>query len=301
MFHIPRDVAEIKPSAHCFYFDKITIWVKRPIDPATEAWLRKHCGSIDVRNRPARFGRGYRQRIELKQPSRKTLQWIASRKDALINQVEITVDFIFGSLSDLIMAFEFLHRHLVRRRHGKRQEIRLYRTGPDGRHVRVYEIEIARSRYDAGRWRPNLIMLYRELHCRVSGELNSLHLEWRASGARAVRALGIKTGQDLVDFDHRDFWDKRLLRYEVNFERLGRLIRSRGTGRRTRAATTGRVNRPEDRSERKIEDFLMRTYGTVQELVDAWKSKIRIHRALVPVSNQNWFVEQPPGVHSGGN
>jgi hypothetical protein len=72
------------------------------------------------------------------------------------------------------------------------------------------------TRYDADRAAQNGIVFYKEDHSRITGEEYCLHLEWRLNRLRAVRAAGIETGQDLLKFDHRAFWQKRLRLYEVD-------------------------------------------------------------------------------------
>jgi hypothetical protein len=65
----------------------------------------------------------------------------------------------------------------------------------------------------------------------VTGELWCLHLEWRLRSLKAVRAAGIESGEDLIGFNHREFWQKRLLLFDVDRQRLGRLIRNSYTGK----------------------------------------------------------------------
>ena len=75
-----------KPIEICAYFDKIQFWVCKPLDSRALALLKRACGQggMHRENRPARFGGGYRQRIELRQPTKKALQWLAKRNDAFI-------------------------------------------------------------------------------------------------------------------------------------------------------------------------------------------------------------------------
>jgi hypothetical protein len=99
-----------------------------PLDRITLAVLKKECGrgGIHIENRPARFNnrhRQYRQRIELRQPTKKALQWLVARDDVLINRAEIAFDLVFKYRADADEAWEFLHQHLIRRWHGKRQKI----------------------------------------------------------------------------------------------------------------------------------------------------------------------------------
>ncbi len=109
--------------------------------------------------------------------------------------MEVACDLIFPDCVELDDAFEFLHHHMVRRWHGKRQKIRRFEDG---------------ARYDAGRWAPNGIVMYREPFSRATGEADCLHLEWRLNGLDAVRGAGIKRPQELLNFNHRAFWEPRL-------------------------------------------------------------------------------------------
>jgi hypothetical protein len=279
-----RSVPKIKPTGIYAYFDKIQFWVRSPLDRRTLAHLGRQCGrgGIHVDNRSARFSAQYRQRIELRQPTAKALRWLARRDDALINRAEITVDYVFNNWADRDDAWAFLHRHLVRRWHGKKQEIRVYpaggissdKGGPGG------------SRYDAGGSAPNKLVLYRESHTRVTGEVACLHLEWRAKGLKAVRAAGIKSGRDLLKFDHRQFWKKRLLLYSVEPERLGRLIRNRASGGRSRRSEIKQTNRFRVNIDRRTGEVHVRARDTVQELIDQIGASSRVRRALVPISGE---------------
>jgi hypothetical protein len=249
-----------------------------------------------VENRPSRFGQGYRQRLELRQPLQTALQWVAERDDALVNRVEITLDYIFDSWSDRDQAQEFLHFHLIRRWRSKRQQVRLYRTSKQldsrGRRTaeRVYEIEDARTRYDSGRWSRNGITVYVENHSRVTGELFCLHLEWRANGLRAVQSAGIKSASDLLEFDHHEFWKKRLLLVDVDSERFGRIVRNRRAGSKSRSPAfktcwPGRqVN-----IDRHWGSRFVRSVGSLQELLDTYRTEARLERALRPISNSAWL------------
>jgi hypothetical protein len=86
-----RSDALLAPIAVHAYFDKNQVWLRRPADPTALEFLRTQCGKggLYVDNRPASFGQGYKQRLELRQPSPVALQCLAERDDVLINRVEI--------------------------------------------------------------------------------------------------------------------------------------------------------------------------------------------------------------------
>jgi hypothetical protein len=289
------------PTAVYPHFDKVQVWLKPPANPNDLEFLRKHCGrgGLYVDNRPAPFGKGYRQRLEFKQPSHAALRWLAQRDDVLVNRVEISLDYIFDSWNDRDEAQEFLHFHRIRRWHSKKQQIWLCRTSKDGNgkgrfnSERVYEIEEATTRYDSGRRSRNGTTAYLENHSRVTGELFCLHLEWRANGLRAVQAAGIKSASDLLDFDHHEFWKKRLILVDVDTERLGRLFRDRA--KRSKSRTTAFKS---DRGilinmDRRWGHAIKNGVGSLQELLDTHRTDVRVERALRPISNSAWL---PPSV-----
>jgi hypothetical protein len=274
------------------YFDKIQFWVCEPLDLNTLALLKRSCGpgGVHIDSRPARFNnrhRQYRQRIELRQPSQRALRWLARRNDALINRAEITLDLVFKYRADVEEALDFLHQHLVRRWHGKNQEIRVFRSLPCGDDVGSLE-----SRYDAGRWASNALVLYRENHSRVTGELNCVHIEWRVKGLRATRAAGIESGQDLLEFDHRAFWQEQLLLYTVDRLRLDRYLRNHLTDERRTTPGIRQLGRYRYNAEGKIGEACARSCETVQELIHKFKSSFRIHRALIRMPNVSLLPEQ---------
>jgi hypothetical protein len=270
------------------YFDKIQFWVPKPLDQRTIVWLRGQCGEggLFVADGPAPFGRGFCQRVELRQPSEKALLWLAQRNNALINRVEITLDLSFKYRADVGEARDFFHQHLVRRWRRKSQEVRVFRSPPRDDHPGTGE-----TRYDAGGRAPNRLVIYAEDHTRATGELNCLHVEWRLNGLRAVRAAGIEAGQDVPKFDHRAFWQKRLLLYRVDRPRLGRLYRNRVTGRRRRTPEISSLGRYAYDIESRTGEVCARLCETVQELIDKFKPSFRIHRALIRIPNESLLPE----------
>jgi hypothetical protein len=144
---------------------------------------------------------------------------------------------------------------------------------------------------DAGRRAPNLLVVYGEDHTRITGELNCLHVECRVNGVKPVRAAGIESGQDLPDFDHRAFWQTRLLFYKVDRSRLGRLVRNMVTGKRRRTPEIHELGRFAFDIEAKTGEGWVRSFETVQELIDEMKPLVRVHRALIVMPNESLLPE----------
>lgn len=204
MENMLRVALPAKPVSIYPYYDKVQVWLKRPASREVVKELRGQCGHLYSDNHRARFDATYQQRLEFKQPTERALRWIAKREDALINRVEVALDFIFDTPAERDDTFEFLHRHLVRRWHGKTQKIKLVRSGAKsgkgkkGLPELVDEIEMGETRYDAGR-APNKIVFYRNQYSRITGELNCLHLEWHLNGVRPVSSAEIGSGEDLAE------------------------------------------------------------------------------------------------------
>jgi hypothetical protein len=269
----------VKPPLATYYFvDKIQVWMKQPADTTTLARLRKLCGSmLDPLNQPAGFDRHYRQRLTFLQPQRELLRWLAARDGVLVNMVELAIEYVYGHWHDRDNAFEYLHRYLIRRWHGRRQLVRISRTSRREQHPT--HGQLPGTRYDGPRTAANRTVLYRAEHSRVTGELDALHLEWRLGRLKAVRQAGIRSAADLLTFNHRQFWQRRFVLVDIDPERLGRLIRNRadGTCDREALASDGTIGRR-----------WLRAKETIQEIIDALRPCVRISRALVTLPITNW-------------
>jgi len=273
------------------YFDNLQVWLRRPIDRAKLKILRRQCRHLRVRNKPTRFLGGYSQRLKFKGPGIGVLRWLASRDDALVNRIEISLDYVFDNWVDRTEAFEFMHHHFVRLWHGRRQQIRIRRASERYKGwERVREIELGQTRYDTARRAPNCVGFCKEKHCRVTGELNNLHVEWRANGLKAVRATGIHRTADLLTFDHYEFWRRRLLLYKVDSERLGRMIRNKakGTKRTKPEKTTSRRVMPFN-DDLRVGETIRIAYETAQQVAARFAPDLRVRRALTRIPNDAWL------------
>jgi hypothetical protein len=118
-----------------------------------------------------------------------------------VNRLEVSLDWTFENERERDAAQEFIRRHHVKRWHGQQQ-------------VTVHK----GTRYSARRQvraAPNMLVVYADLPCRVSGEVNCVHLEWRLSGARTLQRAGLSTVGELLQLDHYQFWKEMLLRNQV--------------------------------------------------------------------------------------
>jgi len=125
--------AAVKPRSIYAYFDKVQIWLRTPADSATIAKWRNECGrgGLYAENRLPGFPGDYHQRVELRQPSDRLLRWIAQIDHALVNRVEVAVDYVFVNWAEVADARDYLHQHVVRRWNGKKQKVKIGRTGKE--------------------------------------------------------------------------------------------------------------------------------------------------------------------------
>jgi hypothetical protein len=253
------------PTGVSAYFDLVQVWLRCALSATVIAQLRGWCGSIFYSGEyglPARFDSGLRYRLELKQPSDAALNWLAQQSGALINRIELALDLNFQCLADRDDVGDLFHRCLVRPWHGSKQKVRIFVPGSQGGLVEATE-KLTNTRYDAGRWSANQIALYKQNHCRTTGELNCLHLEWRLNRLKALRSAGIASGCDLMTFSHRDFWKKRLRLYDVDCKQLGRLIRNADNGTRRRTCEIKQSGRYSVNLDGRTGEVFARSFFTV--------------------------------------
>jgi hypothetical protein len=208
------------------------------------------------------------------------LRWLVAQKDALINRIEVTIDYHFANGQDRDGTFAFFHRHLIRPYHGRKQEIVLLRS--EGREP-CSDIDNVETRYDASRRARNRIAFYKQDVCRITGEVVPLlHLEWRANGKRTLGRLGIYSVADLESFNHGRFWAEHLRLVDLSPARLGRLIRNRNRGTRSHFNT--------DDDKRNGHCILKyECGGSIQELLDKYGRQYPIRRVLTRIPNDAWL------------
>ena len=107
---------------------------------------------------------------------------------------------------------------------------------------------------------------------------------------RPVQAAGIKSASDLLEFDHHAFWKKRLLLVDIDPERLGRLFRNSASGLKSRSPVfktdwAGRQTNVDQYRGAQI----LKSVGSLQELLDTYRREFRIDRILEPISNSAWL------------
>lgn len=276
MESLAKDIGRIKPVSTWAYIDSLQVRLKQPVSAATCEQLRKHCGHVYLEYNPARFDFTYRWRLDVKQPAEQAFEWIATRADALINRADFAIDWCLHSSDEQAELQQLIETHKARRWHSEKHGVRYY----PGK---------AQTVYDAPRWAKTVLAIYRDPVSRISGELFTYRIEWRSSGVRALRTCGITTPQDLLNFDHRKFWQRRLVLFTVEKEKLGRYVANRTKrGKRRTAEMSKGVNLDKRRGH-----VLLSSVRCMQELIDRYRRPFRIVRPLQRIDVTNLLPDSP--------
>lgn len=277
------DVEIARPIAAYLYYDKLTIWLLVALTVAELRQLRRLLrgtkAKVRIKNKPHRFLPQYRQRIQLYQPNRAALQFLAGRAQR-ITQAELSLDQIHINDDNNSRAFDYMHVHFVKDRHGKQ----------------VVKLVKGKTRYTGSRNAPNLLVVYSDLHCRITGEIPCLHLDWRVNRTRYLQRIGIGTIGDLLAYDHQRFWQQRLKLYEADLEKVGRAYWNwyRGEHRRQPRLSQwyGHGNhRMQFNYDLMMGRKLLRFANyTIQGLVDNHQRFFNVRAALTPVLITNLYL-----------
>lgn len=201
----------IKPAASYDYRDRIRFWLKTPLSEAEENRLRALCDHLDPRNKRARFDHRYIQLVTVTRPSDAFLTLLKDRDDLLLNYVEFSRDFIFQTEQECEAAFAFAIEHyIVKNRHGQR--------------TRLYIGKKSTSAYSGPRAATQILAIYADKPCRITGELYCLHFDWRISRVQTLRRLGINGISDLLTFNQTAFLNERLMFGCLDAEHIGRAL-----------------------------------------------------------------------------
>ena len=131
-----------------------------------------------------------------------------------------------------------------------------------------------------------MLVVYADLPCRrVTEETPCVHLEWRLNGSRALQRAGLGTVGQLLQLDHRQFWQERLLLRTVKQQALGHQYNRHVLGR-------GRRGRPwiefygpitYDFDGRAGYVLMRRAGGSTQSVVDLCGKQFDVSRCLSPL------------------
>jgi hypothetical protein len=275
--------ARSNPAGIYAYFDAVTVrfrqpprvpdWLKAALQPAFDPISGRVKQRAHLTNEPLRYKPLYPFRLQLRQPIREEeLRWIEEH-DVLITKLECALDWTFNSYHDLANAKDIVDEHWIKKWHRG--------------HLR----EKGSSRYWARKSAANIPVRYDDRACRITGEENCLHIEWRLCGAKAVKRV-FASVQELIEVDWYEFWEPRLLLYAVDVNELGRLYSNQNGSRRRKDSDEdarvgyilARIAKPKQRKyrmpyrKRKEADVIGMT---TQRVIDAYGRMFRSKSWLV--------------------
>jgi hypothetical protein len=186
--------------------DRLHIWVDRD-ELALPESLAEDGTVVELHPHPMKFNALWKLQLQLRQPSRRALHAVnnALGNDvrAILNYVEIVLDVLCDSKKQAC-ALQRAFIASVKMKH--QQQTLVIHKGT------AYIGRLAKSDRKPG----HVLCVYSDrpsklnLAKRRRAHSACLHIEWRATGARALEMLGIVTTRDLLDFDHRAFWAERI-------------------------------------------------------------------------------------------
>jgi hypothetical protein len=260
----------VQPAAIEAYFDKVQVWLLEPLSNGELGALRAECdGKVHLKKKRARFrrwGAEYEHFLVLRQPSRKALEVLAGRKGLIINSLECALDWTFAEEEQKEIA-----ANIVSQLHFKK-----YHRGQGVRFVGA-------TRYSGPRGAPTIFVLYDDMRNRHTGAQECVHLEWRMVGLNAVRAAGVRSISDLLNFDHRSFWKERLLLFGVDLRKLGRSYHNHHLQTKRRAAWISHHGSFSYDHDLRAGATLVRAFALTQNLVDELSKRFSVKHALIAV------------------
>ena len=203
----PKDIARAcrKICRRQYGVDRAKVWIDHPAPNLPIAELNDLCGGgVDHQLGAMPFHPRWKSSIELYQPSRRALKLLAdalagTQYDAEISYVELACDLITRAQGKAEALGKWLLGHVWLK--SCRERVVLDKNGTTYYYHR---------RHDGnGRKSPKVLALYADKPSKLPGRRKGepcCHIEFRLSGAAAVKRAGIVSVGDLLDFDHAAFW-----------------------------------------------------------------------------------------------
>ncbi len=267
-----RKTAPIRPVAVRPFVDRMEVWVREALSPRQEAVIAPY----RTENEPAPFHRGYRHKLFIAQPSPDALRALSGIPQHMIILVELALDWIFDKEVDRDEAKEFFDCH----------SWKLWHRGKviPGSLDTATTVKFAQgvTRYSDPCWAPTNLAAYHDKRCKLTGEPYCVHVEWRLSGRQACQHAGIESAANLLDFDHRTFWEKRLTLASIDLQRLGRLHRKyRTSSSGPRWIWTSRSGKLRYDKDLRIGAMLFNIEDrSIQKLLDRYGRRFRVRDCL---------------------
>jgi hypothetical protein len=191
------------------YFHRCEFFSSRALSPRQIKQLKRHGFSVEGRD------------ISIELPPRKAVEYLATIDGVEQRLVEIALDTI-ARPDDCLNPWTAIGMCICQPQSGKR-ELNSFTgksTKPEhewskgcmGASPTLYtggRKKDENGRYiDRGRY--HHIAAYADLLCHATNEDNCIHVEWRYSGSKFLRSIGISSPADLLAFDFEAYWREHM-------------------------------------------------------------------------------------------
>jgi hypothetical protein len=218
--------------------------------------------------------RPLRQRLRLEQASREALQLVAEmRGDAVYpNYAEIANDLVFPP-DQLAQADKCIRYHMRMRYH--RQNF--------------YTVDVTLYFNKPGT--PRNLITYPDKLSKLKPHASCIHIEVRFTGHSVLVANGLGRLSEWLCLDYHSFFQSRLLFYDLDIRKLGRLLDNRltGHGRRMAQSRDYNIGLHDFHEHGLVKDRSTgsNSYFSIQQYVDARRQFVNLYPALIPLDNSH--------------
>jgi len=179
------------------------------------------------------------KKVELFQPDKNTLLSLSNEDvvsgDYVINYIEFAVDFLIKKKKGRAQLVKFFDKCLVQER-----DLRNNSEGSEF-HFKIFgeckgeqcckdtdndsqeSYCTCRTRYYTPRSSKVRMAVYSDKPTKTKSKKRCVHIEKRITGLDAVKKFNVYTFQNIIDFNHDEFWSKQLDLRKPNYTALGRL------------------------------------------------------------------------------
>ena len=212
------------PYRAILYYDRITLWLSLPELAIPLELIKQHCTDAKCSVKKMTFNARWKARLEILQPTKMCLRLLAKALGSEISAMPIYVEFACDLLASCEERAQRWSNDFV-----ASAQIKHHRPTV----IRSDTTWYAGSRHKQnGKRRKKVLAVY----CDKPSKLNNarpdplqppdFHVELRIFSSTALSKLGICCLNDLLQFDHYEYWDRHVRMYQLPSQRteLGMLL-----------------------------------------------------------------------------
>lgn len=232
----PKDIlrAQQQINARVFAYDRITLWVNGMAKPVLHPLIGTHCGEWTVVPNGCRYHSVWAWQIEIFQPSIRALKMLlkgfCGRRRTKLIYVEFACDLITKNKAGALELRNFLMAHALPK-YMRQDVLFVEHTAYFNRRSNVdadLDSDEASDTTSCNKAPRNLVM-YADRESKQQGvhiKKPCCHIEWRLHGSQGFKSANVSCLDDLLYFDHMEFWKRNLPLYRLPRKTaIGQLLR----------------------------------------------------------------------------